>query len=146
MKRKFCNPIDDAATFYALIKSSVPNSETFVNSLQEKKMLPCSILRMNHNHFTRLGLSEESSIILFDMLNNFKDSNIDAKIVPINASPLVSVAIIGTAGRKGMATKMSRSLFMDMRKAANDIILNDFKLSPGNVRLVSGGAAWSGTV
>lgn len=55
----------------------------------------------------------------------------------------ISVAIIGTAGRKEDAAKMSLALFEKMKQKAETIILQDWKLQRNQVVLVSGGAAWA---
>lgn len=62
------------------------------------------------------------------------------------ANPRVSVAIIGTAGRGGKGARMSKSLFMAMVQAATDVIENTWKLPWSQIDLVSGGAAWAGTL
>lgn len=59
------------------------------------------------------------------------------------ATKTTSVAIIGTAGRKEDAKKMSKELFEMMKAKAEAIILNDWKLNKGGVVLVSGGAPWA---
>lgn len=53
-----------------------------------------------------------------------------------------TVSIIGTAGRT-LKNKLTKELFFKMCHKAYDIIVNDFKLDPYSVTLVSGGAAWS---
>ncbi len=58
-------------------------------------------------------------------------------------NPSVTVSIIGTAGRKEDGPKMSAALFDRMCTAASRIIQDEWKLSPGMVQLVSGGAAWA---
>ncbi len=55
----------------------------------------------------------------------------------------VTVAIVGTAGRKSDGSRMNASLFRRMCATALDIIRTEWKLTPPDVRLVSGGAAWS---
>lgn len=52
-----------------------------------------------------------------------------------------TVSIIGTAGRRGDAHKVDGKCFTAMVEAARLIIQDVFKLKPGNVELVSGGAA-----
>jgi len=55
---------------------------------------------------------------------------------------MTTVSIIGSAGRKLDASRMTASLYDQMVKECEQTIL-DMKLEPQNVRLVSGGAAWS---
>lgn len=54
---------------------------------------------------------------------------------------MVTVGIIGTAGRKDDAAKINLEMARFMYKAARDIIRNELKLSPQYIMLVSGGAA-----
>lgn len=57
---------------------------------------------------------------------------------------LITVAIIGTAGRnKNFWNKMDKKLFEKMIDQSKFIIENIFKLDSNNIKLVSGGAAWS---
>lgn len=58
-------------------------------------------------------------------------------------SPLTTVSIIGTAGRKEDGAKMTPELFEEMCKVAYNVIVLRWKLSPKTVCLVSGGAAWA---
>lgn len=55
----------------------------------------------------------------------------------------VSVAIIGTAGRGLEATDWNADSFGKMCVKAASIILDEWKLDPTNLTLVSGGSAWS---
>jgi hypothetical protein len=55
-----------------------------------------------------------------------------------------SVAIIGTAGRGRDGMRMNKELFSKMVDKAVHIIRDVLKLSFDSIRLVSGGAAWSG--
>ena len=56
----------------------------------------------------------------------------------------VSVAIIGTAGRGvDVVSLLNHQMFRKMCESAANIILNDWKLDPAKVTLVSGGSAWS---
>lgn len=61
-------------------------------------------------------------------------------------SSLTTVSIIGSAGRKGDAAKMTKDLYWKMVEKAELVILNELKLDSGRVHLVSGGAAWAGTL
>ncbi len=54
-----------------------------------------------------------------------------------------AISIIGTAGRQGADRHLNKSVFSKMVAAAERIITEDWKLDPGQVELVSGGAAWS---
>ena len=54
----------------------------------------------------------------------------------------VKVSIIGTAGRKEDANKMSRALYFKMCRYAINY-LDKLGLQPEEVELISGGAAWS---
>jgi hypothetical protein len=54
----------------------------------------------------------------------------------------VTVAIVGTAGRKEDGTKMSRILFDSVLGHARAIIVDKFKLKISDVTLVSGGSSW----
>lgn len=58
-------------------------------------------------------------------------------------SAIARVAIIGTAGRKEDADKMTLELYDEMYRVCVDLIENTFKLKYSSVHLVSGGAAWS---
>ena len=58
-------------------------------------------------------------------------------------SELVRVSIIGTAGRKDDANRMTAALFDQMCAKALDLITSDLNLDIRKVVLVSGGAAWS---
>jgi hypothetical protein len=53
------------------------------------------------------------------------------------------VAVIGTAGQRGDATRLSREVFDKMCARAAAIVLDEWKLPPANLTLVSGGSAWS---
>jgi hypothetical protein len=55
-----------------------------------------------------------------------------------------TVGIIGSAGRKADAKKMTKEIFYAMMGKAEEVITRDFKLDLGKVRLISGGAAWAG--
>ena len=57
---------------------------------------------------------------------------------------LSTVSIIGSAGRRGGAEKMTRELYWNMVDKAQQVIAENFKLEPERVHLVSGGAAWAG--
>lgn len=59
-------------------------------------------------------------------------------------SSVTTVGIIGSAGRKADAKKMSKEIFYAMMSKAEAVITRDFKLDLGKVRLISGGAAWAG--
>ena len=61
-------------------------------------------------------------------------------------SSLSTVSIIGSAGRRGDAIKMTRELYWNMVDKAQCVISEHFKLDPGRVHLVSGGAAWAGAL
>ena len=54
---------------------------------------------------------------------------------------MVTVSIIGTAGRKSDGSKLNPKIFVDMVKTALDTIKNVWKLE--DVELVSGGAAYA---
>ena len=62
------------------------------------------------------------------------------------ATSLATVSIIGSAGRRGDAKKMTKDLYWNMVDKAQSVISEHFKLDPGRVHLVSGGAAWAGTL
>ncbi len=55
------------------------------------------------------------------------------------------VGIIGSAGRKSDAKKMTKDVFYAMMSKTEQIISQRFKLNLREVRLISGGAAWAGT-
>lgn len=55
----------------------------------------------------------------------------------------IKVAIIGTAGRKGLDAKMSKNMFEQMIQMAETVIVDEWKLAWSQIQLVSGGAAWS---
>lgn len=59
-------------------------------------------------------------------------------------SSLVTVGIIGSAGRKADAKKMTQQIFNKMLAKAKELITQNFKLDLSQVHLVSGGAAWAG--
>lgn len=61
-------------------------------------------------------------------------------------SSLTTVSIIGSAGRRGDAKKMTRDVYWNMVDKAQRVISEHFKLDPGRVHLVSGGAAWAGAL
>ena len=53
---------------------------------------------------------------------------------------------MGTAGRGPDFSKMSKMIYGKMFKKAKDIIKDEFMLKLDSVELVSGGAAWAGTL
>ena len=55
----------------------------------------------------------------------------------------VKVAIIGTAGRKEDARKMSKYLFNRMVATAQEVMFTQFQLKKPEIVLVSGGSAWA---
>ena len=57
---------------------------------------------------------------------------------------VTTVGIIGSAGRKADAKKMSKAIFYAMMSKAEEVITRHFKLDLGKVHLISGGAAWAG--
>lgn len=57
---------------------------------------------------------------------------------------LTRVGVIGSAGRKGDAKKMTKAIFDGMVAKMEEVITNHFKLDLSQVHLVSGGAAWAG--
>ena len=58
--------------------------------------------------------------------------------------PLTTVSIIGSAGRRGDAKKMTKDVYWNMVDRSLCVISEHFKLEPTHVHLVSGGAAWAG--
>ena len=92
------------------------------------------LLLGSHAHITR-----QASACFFDMAQRtlFQFSR---------GSPLTTVSIIGSAGRRGDAKKMTRDVYWNMVDIAQRVISEDFKLDPGRVHLVSGGAAWAGSL
>jgi hypothetical protein len=60
-----------------------------------------------------------------------------------SSSSKKTVAIVGTAGRGAVANSMNVSLFSKMIHTAQELIKKELKLSPSEVVLVSGGAAWA---
>ena len=62
----------------------------------------------------------------------------------ISKLPSPTVSIIGSAGRRGDGRRMTKQLFSKMVDKAKAVIQDDFKLDPGSVHIVSGGAAWAG--
>ena len=54
------------------------------------------------------------------------------------------VGIIGSAGRRADAKKMTKEIYHAMVDKAEEIITQHFKLDLKKVHLVSGGAAWAG--
>lgn len=54
------------------------------------------------------------------------------------------VGIIGSAGRKADARKMTKEVYSAMIAKAEEVITQHFKLNLKQVHLVSGGAAWAG--
>ena len=57
---------------------------------------------------------------------------------------LTTVSIIGSAGRRADAKKMTTNLYWNMVDKSLRVIAEQFKLDPNHVHLVSGGAAWAG--
>ena len=55
-----------------------------------------------------------------------------------------TVGIIGSAGRKADAKKMTKEIFYAMLRKSEEVITRRFKLKLSDVHLVSGGAAWAG--
>ena len=55
-----------------------------------------------------------------------------------------TVSIVGTAGRKEDAIKMSRELYEKMVQKAEQVITQQLNLDLSQTHLVSGGAAWAG--
>lgn len=60
------------------------------------------------------------------------------------SSSLTTVSIIGSAGRRGDADKMTKELYWRMVEEAERVITEEFRLDLARVHLVSGGAAWAG--
>ena len=58
---------------------------------------------------------------------------------------LATVSIIGSAGRRGDAVKMTKDLYWSMVEKSERVISDVLKLDLGRVHLISGGAAWAGT-
>lgn len=56
------------------------------------------------------------------------------------------MSIVGSAGRRGDAARMTKELYWKMVEKAELVILNELKLDSSRVHLVSGGAAWAGTL
>ncbi len=56
---------------------------------------------------------------------------------------LISIAIIGSAGRGEDSKKICPKIWEKMNKEAERIIIEDWKLDWNNVHLVSGGAAFA---
>ncbi len=56
---------------------------------------------------------------------------------------MTTVSVIGTAGGKESGNMSTSALYTAMIRRAESIITEEFKLDPGNVTLVSGGAAFS---
>ena len=56
------------------------------------------------------------------------------------------VGVIGSAGRKDDAKKMTKELFYQMLTKLEEILTKHFKLNLSKVHLVSGGAAWAGMI
>ena len=56
-----------------------------------------------------------------------------------------TIGIIGSAGRRADAKKMTKQIFFKMKEKSEEIIKSHFKLDLKQVCLVSGGAAWAGT-
>ena len=144
---------------HAWIATLLPESATtFIHNLKTKDIQPSSLLRMNVNHISRLGLDKACADILYDALHSnslhspstSKDTALsEGSEAPKNQwksvlRPFTTVAIIGTAGRSNTAAKMSGELFRLMCAKAETIIEQDFGLQKENVRLISGGAAWAG--
>ena len=61
-------------------------------------------------------------------------------------SSLATVSIVGSAGRRGDAKKMTKELYWNMVEKSKHVISDDFKLELGRVHLISGGAAWAGAL
>lgn len=59
-------------------------------------------------------------------------------------SKVKKVGIIGSAGRKADAKKMTKGVYDAMVAKAEEVITQHFKLDLNQVHLVSGGAAWAG--
>ena len=57
---------------------------------------------------------------------------------------VTTVGIIGSAGRKADAKKMTKEIFHAMLDKAEQVITKQFRLNLLQVCLVSGGAAWAG--
>lgn len=55
----------------------------------------------------------------------------------------MTVAIIGTAGRRGDLRNLNLNIYRKMVKKARAVITEDWKLPWNKVELVSGGAAWA---
>lgn len=60
------------------------------------------------------------------------------------SSSLTTVSIIGSAGRKGDASRMTKELYWRMVQKSERVISDVLKLDCSHVHLVSGGAAWAG--
>ena len=98
--------------------------------------------------------TEENGVSLTMELSNKGESLSELFLMPrsqnfawISIEPQPCVAIIGTAGRKNETwnSLLSLPLFNAMIKAAHEAIVS-FGLDPSQCRLISGGAAWSGTL
>lgn len=57
---------------------------------------------------------------------------------------VTTVGVIGSAGRRADAKKMTKEIYYAMVAKAERVIRQHFKLDPKQVHLVSGGAAWAG--
>lgn len=85
----------------------------------------------------------ETPLLKNDIVANNISSRIDVPSSGLDAkTSFVTVAIIGTAGRGFDASKMNLKLFERMMDRCRYQLWNIWKLTPGTVRLVSGGSAW----
>ena len=58
----------------------------------------------------------------------------------------VKVSIVGSAGRKEDGKRMTKELYHLMYDKAKDVIEKKFKLELPQCHIVSGGAAWAGSI
>ena len=62
----------------------------------------------------------------------------------LGRTPAFTVGVIGSAGRRGDAAKMTKELYYQMLARLEAVVTNEFGLDLHKAHLVSGGAAWAG--
>jgi len=126
-----------------------------LGTLSDPKVDGKAICKLNTRHVVRLGLSREDAARVCNAVQRRIESDsephLHAASAPVHLTcPVSTVAVVGTAGRGAAAGSMTRcmtrNLFNAMVSQCEETIVHHLNLQPSRVRLVSGGAAWAGTM
>lgn len=132
---------------YSWLLALVPElaNHPILDKFRDMQIQQNSLVRMNVNHFTRLGLDEQLAIKLHDRFIQVKYSSSKPCIASLATQSSLTISIIGSAGRGDDKWKMTKDLFGQM-VAHCETIINQLCVTKKMVHLVSGGAAWSGNI